>query len=137
LLGRQPLYGRHDETGSCVRLNLAPADHMELHPTASEAAEVVERGGQVSSEAVQVVDDDRPGAGGFHLLGETFEVLAVPSAHAVVGKGLRQRPVAFDAIGRDPSPLVFEAYGPITRLLAPPHVAYRCHVEESYTRRFV
>lgn len=69
MLGRWPLDGRDDGASRGVSLEVAAADDVQFDATAAETAELVERGGQVPGEAVDVVDHDRAGSGHLHPLG--------------------------------------------------------------------
>jgi hypothetical protein len=63
VLGREAFDGSDDEAAGRVRLDLAPPHYVELDAVSREAAQVLERAGQIPGKAVQVVHDHEAGAG--------------------------------------------------------------------------
>src|SRR5262249_32293601 len=116
-----------DEPGRRVRFDTAAPDDMQLDPAAREPPQVVQRAGQITSEAVEVIHHDGPGSSRTHALGEAFKPLPLAPAHPILDAGFGELPTAFMAIRLDAGALVLQGDGSLSRLLRPADIANRDH----------
>ncbi len=108
VLGHEGLDVDRQEPARSGHLRAPAADDVHLDAAAGEPAEVVERSRQVPGEAVEVVDDDRPGAGRLHPLGQPIEApraASTPLTRGVETSSLRR---SVGAARRDSFGIVLE-----------------------------